>query len=487
VQVRLHKKHIPKKQTGVPGNFYWMPTVKETKTDVITYVDQLVPEVKGCGGIGWMEDEWFSSDSPICVAARTLNLFGGEDELFEVTIGPKKKKYKGCLHGGIQTASLEDTSAVSKSFRIGCKGNEMMRKAIGYYDRTMSKFWREHSERIKNEGPTKVLIKWTARAGLYYQIMVLSSFAIDMTKHYDENWLFLILFAVLRPAYSMTVMVGLASSIEFLHPRGRDFMMKMLDLGPTNSDRRKKLTSLSTLFCKAFKGAFTCKNYFILLAIETFSLTMTLLDITTKAFHLLIARILYLDVYNRVKRIPRRHPEVPSTEVALAGGENEPVIDYTHAFVNALSERIKELVQKIIPEEGQESKYSRLDIFGWMAGFDVSKITGETEEELQASLDRECQPPKCVLGDFYEREDGGLGITSTGIPSLATNLGIDWELREAELRDGKRIVYFALRREDTAISAKILRDMCPNEKGKDDCPSLEVKMETNQPKKQAKT
>ena len=69
-----------------------------------------------------MEDEWFTSDSPICVAARTLDIHGGENELLEITLGPRKDKYRVCTRGGIKTSTLVDTSRVQKSFRIGHYG-----------------------------------------------------------------------------------------------------------------------------------------------------------------------------------------------------------------------------------------------------------------------------------------------------------------------------------------------------------------------------
>ena len=75
-------------------------------------------EVQGCGGKGFFENEWFTSSSPICVAARLGKMYGGNEPI-EVTLGPKLEKYRGCKHGGIKSSTLTDVTGVKRSYRVG--------------------------------------------------------------------------------------------------------------------------------------------------------------------------------------------------------------------------------------------------------------------------------------------------------------------------------------------------------------------------------
>jgi len=431
-----------------------MPILVDEQGDIQPIADQVVDEVKGCGGSGFMEDEWFSSDSPICVAARTLEIFGGDNELLELTIGPRKTHYRGCARGGIKTATLTDTARVSRSFRIGHYGNEMLRKGGDSINRKFNSLWLAHTERIKQEGPVKVMVKLTFKGLLYLNIMFFSGELIRITKPFEGTplgYLCMVGFALGRPAYAMSMSITIDASIEYLFPRARDLIKNQLDLGPTASSRRQRLITLSNAFCTQFKIQANIKGYLIFLSIETFLATLTLLEIYGQYFHIVVVRLSQLEIYNRLKKLRRSERREPEEyDVAAKEGDSgssgeveyfnemqisppeetsaeKVFVDYSIAFMIKISERIRDLFERIVPPEGEEPTLSRLDVFGWMAGFDVSKIIGD---DIEAELARECQPPRCILKDFYLNQKGILSLNAEALPALAENLGIDWELRQ---------------------------------------------------------
>jgi len=500
----------------LPGGEFLVPVLLEKEGEVLSIVDQVVPEVRGCGGTGFLQDEWFTSDSPICVAARSVGIHGGIDDMLEVTIGPRKQSYKGCTHGGIQTSSLEADSAVRRffrrSFRIGRYGTEMMRKGGSYIDRTLYSLWNAHTESIQQEGPVKVLVKLAFKAMLYLNIMFFSGELIELTAPLEGTpygYLCMVGFGLGRPAYALTMSITIDTGIDYLFPRTRDFIKKQLDLGPTASARRKQLIKLSTSFCTQFKIQAELKGYLIFVSIEAFLATLVLLEVKGQWFHVIVGRLAQLEILNRLKRLrpmQRQKPEeydlaamnsppqeseyfnplqlaAPSTITDVT--EPHIVVDYSIAFMTKISERIRELFDKIVPPEGEEPTLSRLDVFGWIAGFDVSKISVENFEE---DIERECEPPRCILKDFSLNEKGVLSIGAEALPALAENLGIDWEIRQIHVNkkwfstartpdaDSVTVAYFALKHEDLAVSADILSKLCPDGSA-EKCPNIEMNIE----------
>jgi len=129
-------------------------------------------------------------------------------------------------------------------------------------------------------------------------------------------------------------------------------------------------------------------------------------------------------------------PVSPDFSSAGSPGPGEqPLVDYSHAFMKKLGDRIRELFSLVVPPEGEEDGWmlSRMDVFAWMAGFDLQKVLAE--DDMDAALKRECQKPRCILSDFGVTDDGRLTLGAAGIPALALNLGIDWELQQITVDD----------------------------------------------------
>merc|ERR1719499_151391 len=178
-------KHANRLWVRVPyrndGRDYWMPTIDIMKNGKIgKFADQIVHEVQGCGGKNIFENEWFTSSSPICVAARLGKLYGG-DELVEVTIGPTRKKYKGCKHGGIKSSSLTDTSLVKRSYRVAPHGTEMLRKGGGWLARRFYRVWKHTVDHIRHQGPVRVFTKLALKIGFFIGWTLMCGTIVSLT------------------------------------------------------------------------------------------------------------------------------------------------------------------------------------------------------------------------------------------------------------------------------------------------------------------
>jgi len=503
VKVRL-------KSEGAQGRFYYMPIVAEDDQRLPpfrVYANQVVSEVKGCGGIGFMEQEWFTSDSPVCVAARTLNLAGGTEELLEVTLGPKQPSYQSCTHGGIQTAALADTSAVRRSYRLGPHGFEMAHRSFSYIGRTVRSLWKAHMAAVEREGYVRVFMKWGGKVALYYNLQIIGAgIAAGVEPLEGTGWpmyLVMVILCLFRPLIGLSISITIDTTIDFWHPRLRTFFNEKLDLGPHDGLRIGRIEHIGQILCRQMKAQYGSRIYIPFVMFEFFGEALKLLQITQENYHFVTLRIAYLEMWNRFKRsnphgtypdlrpAGRHFPGIRfpwekkwKKESSVGAGEEDPKmwIDYSHAFLNKVSTRIRELFQMILPREGEEEdeeRLSRLDVFAWMAGIDLTKISAE--DDVEAAVEEQCMnSPTCILKDFTMREDGSLSIGSSAIPALADNLGIDWELRQTEV-DDRTIIYFALQHEDMAQNARILNKMCPNSGTDGNCPSIELTIQEQAP------
>jgi len=575
------------------GPWYWLPTIVEDPDRVPpfqVYVDQVVPEVKGCGGVGFAESDWFTSDSPICVAARTLNIMGGDEEMVEVTIGPKQPKYDSCTHGGIETTALSDTSAVQGSFRLGPYGFEMMHQTSQYVDRTMRYLWASRTAAMKAEHMVRVVIKWHLKMTLFLNMVFpISSNLDELRRPLGERGLegentvagVLVLwsFCIIKPMIGLGISITIDTIMDYFFPRTRIFLNDKLDLGPPDSVKGIKLEKFKQVAWRQITGQYnpTILGSFVLF--EIFFTTMKVFEITDQSFWIICLRIFQLEVFNRQKfvkrdgvypqhypkrwdstmnlwrynfqkQLPEPGPQPPeSLEMSLGGdkernvsprgsksnpaspkrgpseGSGSPtkamqgltipgiknagspmpsgsqsapssprsgaagsppgpfsqtMVDYSHAFMEKLGERLRELIASVVPPEGQEEGWmlSRLDVLGWVAGFDVQKVIAE--DDMEAALERECRPPLCVLKDFKVTKEGRLTVGAEAVPAIATNLGIDWELQQMEVTSNgetQTIVYFALANEDIMQSAKLMKQMCPDTDKEVPCPQMEMEIE----------
>lgn len=420
------------------NQIYWMPTVAVVNGEVQSYVDQTVPEVKGCGGAHFYEREWFTSDSPICVAARTLNMFGGESEYYEISVGPPQKEYRGCRHGGIQTASLLETWDVQRSFRIAEYGTEAMRKSGSRLERAFQYQWAHRHQGIADEGPVRMLTKFAFKGNAYWSMVVIAKCIKDLLSPWENtNWDYLIMagFILFRPLISYTVSVTIDFGVDYFFPRVLDFFTRKLDLGPSLSDRNVKLERLSTALCKEVKYQCTKRNYGVSFFIETLSAGMSLLEIDCNVVTAVIRtlyslRIIQTEFQDRLRWHPRREPEITvGVKDGTESGYSVSFVDFSVAFITELNRRIFDLFANI----AHSTEYSRLDVFGWMAGIDISKVLAESDEDFEAAIKKRCVPPNCILDKFEVKEDGGLKINAAYLPILADNLGMDWELRSIDV------------------------------------------------------
>jgi len=497
---------------GPAGRFYWLPTIVENDQlfpPFKVYTNQLAHDVKGCGGMGFLDPEWFSSDSPICVAARVLNMLGGErsDDFIELTVGPKQASYKSCTNGGIETASLADTSSVQRSYRLGQYGFEMMRKSASYIQRSVRSLWQAHTEGIRREGPGRVFLKWGMKGLLFYNLAFPISGAIDRWREplgsdrdINNPAAVLVLWALcfIKPIMGLSISITIDTTIDWFHPRTRLLLTKGLDLGPSESVRTGKIEKLGTLLLRQMKTQYHGRIYLPFVALELGFTALAVLKITTQAFYIVTARMAQLEILNRLKRAknvgeyPDIYPPAPdwfpskkkleeSVGMLQGAGRNEPliegpepIIDFSPAFINKIMHRIRDLLEKITPKEGEQPVYSRLDVLGWMSGLDLSKI--QDEADMQAALDKQMEAPNCILNDFSVGEDGTLEIGTSALPALANNLGIDWEIRQLT-REGHTILYFALTHEDIASSAQIMNKVCPFTGSDEACPNIQIRVE----------
>jgi len=576
------------------GPWYWLPTIVEDPDRVPpfqVYVDQVVPEVKGCGGVGFAESDWFTSDSPICVAARTLNIMGGDEEMVEVTIGPKQPKYDSCTHGGIETTALSDTSAVQGSFRLGPYGFEMMHQTSQYVDRTVRYLWASRTAAMKAEHMVRVVMKWHLKLTLFLNMLFPISTNLDELRRplgerglEGENTVAGVLvlwsFCIIKPMIGLGISITIDTIMDYFFPRARIYLNDKLDLGPPDSVKGIKLEKFKQVAWRQITGQYnpTILGSFVLF--EIFFTTMKFLEITDQSFWIICLRIFQLEVFNRQKFVkrdgvyPQHYPkrwdstmnlwrynfqrqlpepgpqqpemslggdkegnvsprgsksipaspkraasegagskEGPPTKAMQAltipgiksagspmpsGSQSAPssprsgtagsppgpftqaMVDYSHAFMEKLGERIRELMASVVPPEGQEEGWmlSRFDVLGWVAGFDVQKVIAE--DDMEAALERECRPPLCVLKDFKVTKEGRLTVGAEAIPAIATNLGIDWELQQIEVTSNgetQTIVYFALANEDIMQSAKLMKQMCPDTDKEVPCPQMEMEIE----------